>query len=203
MKTCIGKVAASFIAAVMALTGPAVFAQDERETRPPQGEEIRRGERFQPPFAPGAPARMMPGFERAYQVLTDEQRASLRDAFGSQREKMRDLEEQMRAARRELLEASLAEKPDEKRIRKRAMAVGRIEADIAVLRAKALAGIQPPLSSEQREKIKSASTEFAPPPGGLRPEFRRDRSEPAREEFRRRERVPERGEDDVPRAPRP
>jgi uncharacterized membrane protein len=144
----------------------------------------------------------MPGFERAYQVLTDEQRASLRDAFGSQREKMRDLEEQMRAARRELLEASLAEKPDEKRIHKRAMAVGRIEADIAVLRAKALAGIQPPLSSEQREKIKSASAEFAPPPGGLRPEFRRDRSEPAREEFRRRDRVPERGEDDVPRAPR-
>src|SRR6266478_3700163 len=46
------------------------------------------------PFA----SRLAPGLERLSGVLTDEQRASLRQAMEAQREKMRDLEEKLRAA---------------------------------------------------------------------------------------------------------
>jgi Spy/CpxP family protein refolding chaperone len=169
------------------------------EQRPPSREDSARFERGQPPG--GFPGRPALGVERWFGVLTDEQRASLRREFESQREPMRELEEQMRAARREFMEAGLAEKPDEKRIRKKAKAVAKIEGELAVLRAKALANIQPPLSAEQREKLRSAGSEFAPGRTEARPEFRRVPGQPPREEFRRRERSPERDENDLPARP--
>jgi Spy/CpxP family protein refolding chaperone len=133
--------------AVAALT---VCAQ---ETNSP-GQRIGRGERrFQ---QPGGPAGPLAGMGPAMSVLTEEQRASVMQAMQAQREKMRELEIKMRSARQELLAAGLDGKFDEEAVRKQAMAVANLDAEMAVLRVKAISQVQPPLSPEQIEKIKSA-----------------------------------------------
>jgi len=96
-------------------------------------------------------------------VLTQEQRESMRDILASQREATRGLLERMRVARQELLKASLAESFDEEAVRAKALAVAKLEADLTVLRAKALSQVQPPLSDHQIEQIMN------PPPMDLRP----------------------------------
>ena len=121
-------------------------------------------------FQPGGPqGPLFPIFQR---VLTDEQRASLREAMEGQREPMRDLEQKIRAVRKELMQAGLAGKFDEEAIRQQAMEAGRLEAELTVLRAKAFSKMKPALSSEQIEQIKNP-----PPPengdGPNRGEFRR------------------------------
>lgn len=88
-------------------------------------------------------------------VLTDEQRASFRQAMESQREKMRDAEVKLREARIKMFEASLDGKFDEAAARKQALAVAALEADLSVIRARALSQLQPPLSPEQIEKVKN------------------------------------------------
>ena len=126
-------------------------------------------------------------------VLTDEQRASFRDAMEKQRDKTRDLEEKLRDARKDLFQASIAEKFDEDAIRKKALEVGKLEAEQTVLRAKAMSQMKPALSSEQLEKLKN------PPP--FEPgEFRRDMRNEQREGGRPRG---PRDENDLPPKPKP
>ena len=114
--------------------------------RPPLGER-QPGEGPGPRFQPGPGAALM---ER---VLTEEQRESMRTIMASQREEMRGIQEKMRAARKELLQASMADKFDEDLVRTKALAVAKLEAELTVLRAKAMSQVQPPLSDEQIEKI--------------------------------------------------
>jgi Spy/CpxP family protein refolding chaperone len=97
----------------------------------------------------------MPMLER---VLTGEQRESLHAAMESQRDSMRKLEGKIRDARQALMKASLAENFDEDTVRTKALKVGKLEAKLAVLRAKAMSKMQPPLSHEQIERISN------PPP---------------------------------------
>jgi Spy/CpxP family protein refolding chaperone len=139
----------------------------QQQQPPPQGE-IRRAAGPMPEAA---------GFGlRVNRVLTEEQRASWHDAAQAQQEKMRELQKNLRDARRALLEASLAEKPDEEAIHKQAETIGKAEGEMAVLQAKALSEIKPPLTSEQREKLKNPlPLEFRQdrgdrplPPGGFR-----------------------------------
>jgi Spy/CpxP family protein refolding chaperone len=87
-------------------------------------------------------------------VLTDEQRASFRQQMESQREQMRGIEVKLREARAKAVDAAFQRPLNETAVRESAMAVASLEADLAVIRAKALAQIQPPLSPEQIEKIK-------------------------------------------------
>lgn len=94
----------------------------------------------------------------AFRVLTEEQRASLRQTMQNQREQMRGFEEKLRLARKEMIATGLAEKFDEDAVRRQALEVGKLEAELTVLRAKALAQVKPPLSAEQIEQIKN------PPP---------------------------------------
>jgi Spy/CpxP family protein refolding chaperone len=94
----------------------------------------------------------------AYRVLTEEQRLSFREALEAQRDQARALDEKLRAARKEVVAAGLAEKFDEDAVRKKAQEVGKLEAELSVLRAKALSKVKPPLSAEQIEQIKN------PPP---------------------------------------
>jgi Spy/CpxP family protein refolding chaperone len=89
-------------------------------------------------------------------VLTEDQRESMRSIMVSQREAMREIQEKMRVARKELLKASLADTFDEEAVRAKALAVARLEADLTVLRAKALSQVQPPLSDEQIEQVVNA-----------------------------------------------
>jgi Spy/CpxP family protein refolding chaperone len=102
-------------------------------------------------------------------VLTDEQRAAWRETMQAQQEKTRELMAKIREVRRAIIEASLAEPFDEAAIRKQAEAIGKAEADLAVLRAKALSEIKPPLTPEQREKLKNPPPVEPGPGQGMRP----------------------------------
>jgi Spy/CpxP family protein refolding chaperone len=96
-------------------------------------------------------------------VLTDEQRVSYQAAMARQRGRMLELEAQMRIARQDFVAASVDQKFDENAMRQKAMAAYRPEAEMAVLRAKAMSEVQPPLTAEQIEKIKANQ------PGPVRP----------------------------------
>src|SRR5688572_17942217 len=98
---------------------PITFAQPEPSQRP-QPPASNRPQRMQPVDVPAA--RFGPGFEQLVRVLTDEQRASLRQTYSEQREKSRELEEKARLARRELMTAAFAEKFTEQTVRQRALA---------------------------------------------------------------------------------
>lgn len=179
-----------------------------RELRgmPPEPAEAPRADvrrpaprEFQPGEGPafrgpqGAPAgRFAPMFER---VLTEDQRVSFREAMESQRDQMRELEAKLRATRREALQASVATDFNEEVVREKAMATARLEAEMAVVRARALSRVKPTLSADQIEKLQNPM----PFEGGApRPEFRRD--EPPRGD--RPARGP-RDQNDLPPRPRP
>lgn len=170
----------------------------EPEMRRPSGREVPRGER--PPSGPlqaGQPGRFPPMFER---VLTEEQRESFRDAMESHRAELRELEENLRVARRETFQASVAREFNEERVRQRAMAVARAEAELTVLRARALSRIKPSLSPEQIERLNNAPLLE----GGMsRPEFRRDGPQPPRSDRGDRPGRSPRDENDLPPQPRP
>jgi Spy/CpxP family protein refolding chaperone len=129
------------------------------------------------PAGPGRPGqlpaaamgRLAPGYDRLMGELTEEQRASLRIVMEAQREKVRDLEEKARAARKEVFEAGLAEKFDEAVVRQKATEVAKVDAEIIVLRVKAFSQMRPPLSAEQMQKLRNMT------PGGLE-----NRGEPSR-----------------------
>ena len=145
------------------------------ERRPPAGEDPARGQR--PPMAGGPAGRFGPGLDRLMAILTDEQRASVREAMEVQREKMRDLEEKLRDMRKDLLVAGLTEKFDEDSVRRKALAAAKVEAELTVLRAKAFSQMRPPLSPEQLEKLKALPAgrgEDPPEPPRRRPGIRRD-----------------------------
>jgi Spy/CpxP family protein refolding chaperone len=118
------------------------------------------------------------GFERLQSVLTEEQRASLREAMQAQREKLRDLEEQIRDQRQQLMLAGLTEKFDEEAVRKKALAVAKVEAEMTVLRAKAFSQIRPALTAEQMAKLKAGPAG----PGSDQPETPRRRPDVPRDE---------------------
>lgn len=129
------------------------------------------------------PGRLASQFER---VLTEDQRASLREIMLDQRERTRELEQRLREARQELMHASLSPRFDEDAVRRAALEAGRLEGELAVLRGRALSRVKPPLAPDQMERIRNL-----PPinPGEGRPELRREQP---REELRRAE--PRRGE---------
>ncbi|MBI3853422.1 MAG: Spy/CpxP family protein refolding chaperone [Verrucomicrobia bacterium] len=109
--------------------------------------------------------------------LSEEQRTAIREAMEASRKDAAPLEEKMRAARKDLQEAIHAEKIDEQVIRAKAADVGKLEGDLAVIRAKAFAKIRPSLSREQIARMKNMPSGFDRPrppfadgrPGGPRP----------------------------------
>ena len=98
--------------------------------------------------------RFAPGVERVFSVLTDEQRASFREAMEAQAEKLGDLEQKAREARRDLFETALTDKFEESAFREKALAAAKLEAELTVIRAKALAKMKPPLSAEQIQNLR-------------------------------------------------
>ena len=169
--------AAAFATAVLLHETPSAFAQPNPEApnrRPPSAGVDRRGDRPQPGFQPD---RAMPMLER---VLTGEQRESLQAAMESQRDSMRSLEGKIRGARQALMQASLAEKFDEDMVHAKAIKVGKLEAKLAVLRAKAMSKVRPPLSQAQIERISNPPPprEMEGPPDGPRPGPRQNQRPP-------------------------
>lgn len=170
--------AITFAAAALLHGQPAALAQPHPEgpnRRPPPAGADWGGDRPQPGFQLG---RALPMLER---VLTEEQRESLHVAMAAQRDQMRGLEGKLRAARQALMKASLAEQFDEDAVRAKALEVGKLDAELAVLRAKAMSQLQPPLSEEQIGRISNPPPrrELAGPPDGPRrplpPRVPRDR----------------------------
>lgn len=92
---------------------------------------------------------------RIFEGLSPDQRQSLREAFRKAQEKSRDLGSKMREARARLQDAIWAERMDESAIRDRAREVARIEAELAVVRARAFASIRPKLSPDQVERLRN------------------------------------------------
>lgn len=123
--------------------------------RPPRSQRAQ-------PNAPDARFQPGPGLALMERVLTEDQRESMRSIMASQRQAMGDIQEKMRDARKELLKASLADKFDEEVVRTKALVVAKLEAEITVLRAKALSQVQPSLSEEQVEQIKNAQERMQP-----------------------------------------
>jgi Spy/CpxP family protein refolding chaperone len=88
--------------------------------------------------------------------LDDKQREVLREAMQKDQDQIRTLDEKLRAAQKELVHATLAEKYDEKAVREKAEAVSKIQTDITVLRAKAFSSVAPTLKPEQREQMENS-----------------------------------------------
>ena len=82
--------------------------------------------------------------------------------------------------RRELMEAALVDKFDEAKVRAKLDALMKADADLTMIRIKGLSKIEPKLSAEQLEKLRSA----AQPDGAGAPqaEKRSRRPEPDRDE---------------------
>ena len=99
------------------------------------------------------------------QVLTEDQRDSLRQTMESQREKMRGLLEKIRDARKALMTAALADEFKDEVVKAKALEVAKLEAEMSVMRLKAFSEVQPALSKEQLEKILNP-----PPPQGMGPD---------------------------------
>ncbi len=177
LEKCARVVAATLVTTVWLCSLPAAFAQPDPEVpnrRPPTAEADRRGDRPQPGFQPD---RAMPRLER---VLTREQRESLHVAMESRRDSMRKLEGKIRDARQALMKAALAEKFDEDTVPAQALKVGKLEAKLAVLRAKAMSKVRPPLSHEQIERISNPPPprEMDRSPDGPRPSPRQNQRPP-------------------------
>ncbi len=130
-------------------------------------------------FGPAAGGRFSAGFERVLSVLTEEQRASMREAMMADREKIRELEQKVRESRKELFELGLREKFDEAAVREKASQTAKLDAEMTVLRIKAISKLRPPLTAEQIEKIKSSS---GPEMGDRQPEPPRRRHDIPRDE---------------------
>ncbi|MFN3409371.1 MAG: periplasmic heavy metal sensor [Limisphaerales bacterium] len=144
-----------------------------REMPPEQRQERLRQFRDQAGRSEGGPGQLPPpgggprpmlnrgaGLERAMMVLTPEQRESLRTKGAEQRERVQALEARLANARKDALAVSLDRNFQEPALREKLEAVSKLEVELAVLRARTLAQVEPPLSPEQIERIMN------PPPVG-------------------------------------
>src|SRR5437016_4111679 len=118
------KLAASIVSLACASSLLAQPAAEKKNESP--GE--RRPERFQGPGGYGP--RVGGGFERVFGILTEEQRASFREAIAGQRERVRELEQKSAEARQELMEAALVDKFDEQKVRGKLNALTKVDAEL-------------------------------------------------------------------------
>ena len=157
---------AAFTSAVPAQTQPARDPAAGAATRqPPPRDPV-------PGVGPGGATMRLGGpggvVDTIERVLTEEQRATLRQETEANRDKSRELEEKLRIVQRELREASIAEKPDPQVLEEKSKQLGELEGQRALLRAKMLAKIAPSLTPAQRERIK-ALRDLIGRPDGNRP----------------------------------
>jgi Spy/CpxP family protein refolding chaperone len=184
--------------AVFSLALPLCAAERDRAAR---GE--RPPARRHPP-EPRADAPPGPGFDR---FLNEAQRERLREAVSDQRETMRKLDARSAELRRDIEESLLAEKLDEKALRKKSAELAEIQTERQLLRARAFARIRESLTPEQIERIRERMRhrmqqrfdgrrmDLPPRPFGPRfgEQFRRPQGiEPRREEARRPDGGPDR-----------
>ena len=106
----------------------------------------------------------------------DKQRELLQESRQTNNDDLRKLNEKLTEAQKEYVKAVVAEKYDEKTVREKADAIGKIQADILALNGKSFAVVSPTLKPEQRESLEgnvrigiviiSPPTGFGGGPGG-------------------------------------
>lgn len=89
----------------------------------------------------------------------NEVRQLFQQALQKDSDQLRGLDEKLRAAQKELLGTVLATNYDEKAAHVKAEAVSKIQTELTLLRAKALASVVPNLNPEQRQQL--AESPFA------------------------------------------
>jgi Spy/CpxP family protein refolding chaperone len=127
--------------------------------RPPPDGARGQGGDFRGPRGDGNPRGDAPGRGQfapgmAELNLDDEQRKAFRGMMESLRDHARDNGEKLMKARRELNEAIYADKVDSDAIQKKAVEMGKLEGESAVMRAEAFGKLRYKLSPEQIEKIR-------------------------------------------------
>ncbi|HEX4343594.1 MAG TPA: periplasmic heavy metal sensor [Verrucomicrobiae bacterium] len=125
-------------------------------------------------------------------VLTEDQRTSFRQAMESQRKQLRDWEIKLSQARKDVITASTTSYFDESTVRTKAAAVGDIETEMAVIRARALSQVKPPLTIDEIDRMKSISGEIELP---VQPKKVTATSDPS---VHPKERVGQRDDNDLP-----
>ena len=85
--------------------------------------------------------------------FTEAQSKAFKSAVEGSREQMTSLWQKLRADRRELEKLATAEKVDEISIHAKAVEIGRVEGDLALLRARTLAQLRPLFSAQQMERL--------------------------------------------------
>lgn len=85
--------------------------------------------------------------------LDDQQRQLYQEAVQKDTDKLRALDEKLRVAQKELVEAVLSSSYDEKVVQTKAEAVAKIQVEITMLRAAALATVAPTLKPEQKQQL--------------------------------------------------
>jgi Spy/CpxP family protein refolding chaperone len=113
------------------------------------------------PAQPGRPARARTGGgSSGARVgmnlgLDDQQNQLFREALQKSQSDLGKLDQKLRAAQQELMQAILAESYDEKAVREKAEVAAKIQVEMALLRGQALATVAPTLKPEQREELVS------------------------------------------------
>ena len=134
------------VAAVAALAvGAATYAQTAPQAPPPGAPAARSAAQGRPGAGPVA------GLN-----LTQEQRDRIKGLREAQAGDLRAVREKMRGARQQLREAMRADVPDEAAVRAAAEALGAVQADLAVLQARARAEFLKVLTPEQQARLKAA-----------------------------------------------
>ena len=87
-------------------------------------------------------------------ILTDEQGESLRKNAEASREAMVKVGKKLFEKRRGMMGLILVQPVDKKAIRAAFKEIGKMEGEIAIMRAEMIAAIKPPLSKEQLEKLR-------------------------------------------------
>ncbi len=100
-------------------------------------------------------------------MLDDQQRELVRESMQKHADELRKIQEKLRQAQRELMQAVLAEKQDEKVIREKADAVGKVQTELTLLQAKIFAPVVPTLKPEQRDMFENSPFALGMMAGGF------------------------------------
>ena len=139
------------------LVSAAGYAQPASQASPPAVPSAKSPTQAQP--SGGSPPLNQPGSMGRGQdrlSLTEAQRDQIRTLRETQRTDLQALREKMSAARQQLRQAMRADVPDEAAVRSAAGAVAALQADQAVLQARARARLMEVLTPEQQALMKQA-----------------------------------------------
>ncbi len=152
--------AALLFTANLVTAQPAPGDAPPRPERPPQDGQRSPRPDGQRPGGQRPDGQRPDGQRGDFLNLNEEQRTAMKEATEANKEDLAKVTEKMRDARRELSEAVYAEKMDNHLIQQKAEAVGKIDGEMSILRAKIFAKLRPTLTPEQLERLKNVPPEF-------------------------------------------